>query len=114
MRKAMVALVAMLASAPAAATQGFSCEAKGISLDLNYGHAVNASLANHELRVGDKVVVSEVAQSWAGDNFRWIDLADDGVMNLIAKVRLEWVREAWRGTIAYGGTTYALNCEETG
>lgn len=43
-----------------------------------------------------------------------IDLADPDQMEVIAEIRLKWVKQAWRGTLVYQKRTYAITCDEAG
>ena len=113
MRKIFLAVV-LLAPAwtPAAATQGMICEGKGASVSMLFGHAAVPTLIKAELMVGDAVVPSAIAQSWAGQNDTWLDLADPDQMELIASVRLAFIKQEWRGTLTYQGKKIAVRCEE--
>ncbi|MEO7602627.1 MAG: hypothetical protein ABIS39_05120 [Sphingomicrobium sp.] len=102
----------MVAAAPAAATQGMICEGKGASISMLFGHAAVPALINAELMVGDAVVPSAIARSWAGDRETWIDLADPDQMALIASLRLTYAKREWRGTLTYKGRKIAVRCEE--
>ena len=99
---------------PASATQGMICEAEGASVGLLYGHAAVAGLLNAQLEVGGAVVPTAVAQSWSGDDITMIDLADPDQMEVIAKIRMKWLKHEWRGTLEYKGRTYKLVCGESG
>ena len=77
------------------------CSGKGASIHMLFGHAAVPTLVSAELTVGDAVVPSAIARSWAGDNETWIDLADPDQMAVIASLRLTYVRRAWRGTLTY-------------
>jgi len=113
-RRFLVFGCATLAAAPAFATQGMLCEAKGASVDLLYGHAAVPGLLNAQLEIDGTVVPTAVAQSWAGEDDTMIDLADPDQMDVIAKIRLKWIKQEWRGTLTYGKRTYKLVCGEAG
>lgn len=104
--------VALLLSAPAAATQGMICEGKGASVRMLFGHAAVPALINAELVVGNAVVPSAIARSWAGDTVTWLDLADPDQMAVIASLRLTYSKHDWRGTLTYQGRKIAVRCEE--
>ncbi len=113
MRKIMIAgLLLLPAWTPASATQGMLCEGKGASIHMLFGHAAVPALIKAELMVGDKVVPSAIARSWAGDTVTWLDLADPDQMAVIAKLRLKYARREWRGTLTYQGRKIAVRCEE--
>lgn len=101
-------------SVPAAATQGMMCEAKGASIDLLYGHAAVPGLLQATLEIGGKTVPTEIAQSWSADNVIMIDLADPDQMAVLARIRLKWANQTWRGTLVHGKRTYQLKCGEAG
>ena len=104
--------VALLLSAPAAATQGMICSGKGASIQMLFGHAAVPALINAELVVDDAVVPSAIARSWAGNDVTWVDLADPDQMALIASLRLTYDKRDWRGTLEYQGRKVAVRCEE--
>ena len=104
--------VALVASAPAAATQGMICEGTGASVSMLFGHAAVPTLIKAELMVGDAVVPSAIARSWAGDRETWVDLADRDQMALIASLRLTYSKRAWRGTLTLKDRKITVRCEE--
>jgi hypothetical protein len=114
MRHSVLLGTAILVATPAHATQGMICEAKGASVDLLYGHAAVPGLLSAQLEISGNVVPTAVAQSWAGDDDTMIDLADPDQMEVIAKIRLKWVKQEWRGTLQYKKRTYKLTCGEAG
>ena len=114
MRRLAIGACLVTLAAPAMATQGMLCNAKGASVDLLYGHAAVPGLLQASLEVGGKTVPTAIAQSWSGDNDTMIDLADPDQMEVIAKIRLKWVKQTWRGTLVYNKRTYNLLCEEAG
>ncbi|MGH6659839.1 MAG: hypothetical protein ACREBK_07315, partial [Sphingomicrobium sp.] len=65
-----------------------------------------------ELMVGDTVVPSAIARSWAGDNETWVDLADPDQMAVIASLRLTYAKREWRGTLTYNKRRIQVRCEE--
>ena len=104
--------IAMFAATPANATQGMICEGKGASIHMLFGHAAVPALINAELVVGDAVVPSAIARSWAGDNETWVDLADPDQMEVIASLRLVYAKREWRGTLTYKKRRIQVHCEE--
>ncbi len=108
----IAALALLVSAAPAAATQGMICSGKGASINMLFGHAAVPALITAELVAGDAVVPSAIARSWAGDKETWVDLADPDQMAVIASLRLTYVKQDWRGTLAYKGRKIPVRCEE--
>lgn len=110
----VAALAMMVTATPAFATQGMACSAKGISIDLLYGHAAVPGLLKADLRVGDTLVPTEVARDWADDMVIMVDLADPEQTEVMSSLRLKPSKNGWRGTLTYMTSTYKVSCEEMG
>jgi len=109
----LIALASGLSgAAPAQATQGMICSGTGASIRMLFGHAAVPTLINAELAVGDAVVPSAIARSWAGATETWVDLADPDQMAVIASLRINYTKRDWRGTLTYKKRRIPVRCEE--
>ena len=112
-RSLLLTVAAAIAGAtPASATQGMLCSGKGASMHLLFGNAAVPGLVSAELTVGETVVPSAVARSWADQQRIWVDLADPDQMALIASLRLVSGRRDWHGHLTYQRRKIAVRCEE--
>jgi hypothetical protein len=110
--KTILICSAMIAS-PAFATEGMTCAPPGKDwplVGLTIGHAAEPGVANAVL-VDDKGEVTvEVSQSFIDDDKVWVNLGDEGLMNLVAKLRAEGPPGKIYGTLSYKGKTYKVRC----
>jgi hypothetical protein len=100
MKRAFLFLAGLLAfAAPAQATGEFSCgNGKGVGVDLLVGHVDVLSIARVVVTVGDKVW-SSTPESWPGtpiavgqafedDRQLMLDITDDGVSEILGRLRV--------------------------
>jgi hypothetical protein len=125
---AMLSLAGALASTPAHATGELSCgDGKDVSIDLLVGHVDVLSVARVVIRAGDKAWSSapdvfpgepiRVGQAFADDTQLLVDLTDDAVTEIVARLRLVTLAEGdSRVTVGAlsvkGAGAWAVTCSE--
>lgn len=111
----LVAALAVAAVAvPAFATQGMTCAPPGKdwpSVGLVIGHAAEPGVANAYFNDDKGEVKVEVSQSFIDDDKVWVNLGDEGLMNLVAKLRAAGPPGKIVGTLTYKGKTYKVRCK---
>jgi hypothetical protein len=125
---AVVPVACALASTPVHATGELSCgDGKDVSIDLLVGHVDVLSIARIVISVGDKVWSSTpesfpgqpilVGQAFADDNQLLLDVTDEAVNEIVARLRLFKLDEGdisvTAGVLAVKGVgAWALECSE--
>ena len=115
MTRRWIAATALFAwPASAWATEGMTCAPPGKdwpSVGLVIGHAAEPGVANAYFNDDKGEVKVEVSQSWIDDDKVWVNLGDEGLMNLVAKLRAAGPPGKILGTLVYKGKTYKVRCK---
>ena len=112
MRTRLFLLLAAL-SAPAHATESMTCSASGKdspSVGLVIGHAAEPVVAQAHFWDGKTEVKVEVSQAFIDDDKVWVNLGNEGLMTLVAKLRAAGKPGNIRGTLTYKDRSYPVRC----
>jgi len=128
-RRAAAAMLMLAAAAtPALATESIVCSAEGgaTSIDVLMGHTAVIAVARVWLDAGGKTWTTDgqpgstkiiVGQAFEDSERMLIDLTDDGINSIVAKLRL--VKASEQSSFAMGGTlsiagvgAWAVTCPE--
>jgi len=125
---AMVSLAGALFSAPAHATGELSCgDGKDVSIDLLVGHVDVLSVARVVIHAGDKVWSSapdvfpgepiQVGQAFGDGSQLLLDVVDDGVTQIVGRLRLITLAEGDKRVTAgvlsvKGAGAWAVTCSD--
>lgn len=114
MIRTMALLAAGLTTTPAWGTQGMTCAPPGKdwpTVGLVIGHAAEPGIAGANFTDDKGEVKVEISQSWIDDDKVWVNLGDEGLMNLVAKLRAAGSPGKIVGTLSYKGRTYKIRCK---
>lgn len=127
MRRALAASAFVLAATPAFATGEITCAGGGASVDLLVGHVPVLSIVRAIVSVGDKDWSTQsdlmpgtpiaVAHSFEDDAQMLIDMTDDGVNEIIIKLRVfkatDGDKSAAGGVLSVKGAgVFVVDCSE--
>ena len=107
---------AILASAPAHATGGFSCKTASdpqIAIDVGFGHTAGAALFSRRLHVGDEEIAVDAPQWWLDDDELRVLLTDTQANERLAVVKAKRKGDAYDGTVVYQGRRHWIRCRES-
>ncbi|RWC41551.1 MAG: hypothetical protein EOS23_19735 [Mesorhizobium sp.] len=125
---AAITLMLVAAATPALATESIVCSAEGdaASIDVLMGHTAVIAVARVWLDAGDRNWTTDgrpgstkvfVGQAFEDDQHMAIDLTDEGISSIVAKLRL--VKASEQSNFAMGGTlsidgvgAWAVTCPE--
>jgi hypothetical protein len=129
MKRALAAFsLACAFSSPALATGEISCSnGKGADIDLLVGHVDVLSIARAVVTIGEKIWSStpdsvpgqpiSVGQAFADDQQLMVDITDDGVTEILGRLRVfklnEGDKSAMAGVFSFKGEgAFAVDCSE--